>query len=63
MLLSAEEVVAVVFKFKGPLNIEHETIAGTVKIRESGSITLMEGSMTGGIMVTITNDGIYYNYD
>ena len=56
-------MVAVVFKFKGPLNIEHETIAGTVKIRESGSITLKEGSMTGGIMVTITNDGIYYNND
>ncbi len=59
MLLSTEEVVAVVSKFKIHVNIEHETTEGTVKIRESGPITAKEDSMTGRIMVTVTDDGIY----
>ncbi len=56
-------MVAVVSKFKGHVNIEHETTAGTLKIRKSGSITAKENSMTGRIMVTGTDDGIYYNND
>ena len=38
--------------------IEHKTNAGTIKIRESGSVTSKKDSMTSRIMVIDTDDGI-----